>query len=32
MSPPDSSQWVLQIVWLFVLAVPIACAAPLVTA
>jgi hypothetical protein len=25
MNPPDSSQWILQIVWLLVLAVPIAC-------
>ncbi|MEA2605186.1 MAG: hypothetical protein QOF89_6178 [Acidobacteriota bacterium] len=31
MNPPDSSQWVLQIVWLFVLAVPIACVAWTVT-
>jgi hypothetical protein len=31
MQPPDSSQWVLQIVWLFVLAIPIACAAWTVT-
>jgi hypothetical protein len=31
MQPPDSSQWVLQLVWLFVLAVPIACAAWTVT-
>ncbi len=31
MSPPASSQWVLQIVWLFVLAVPIACVAWTVT-
>ena len=31
MNPPDSSQWMLQIVWLFVLAVPIACVAWTVT-
>jgi hypothetical protein len=31
MSPPDSSQWSLQLVWLFVLAVPIACMAWTVT-
>ncbi|HYX24034.1 MAG TPA: hypothetical protein VFC23_07760 [Thermoanaerobaculia bacterium] len=31
MNPPDSSHWVLQIVWLFVLAVPIACVAWTVT-
>ena len=31
MSPPAASQWVLQIVWLFVLAVPIACVAWTVT-
>lgn len=31
MSPPASSQWVLQIVWLIVLAVPIACVAWTVT-
>ena len=31
MSPPDSSQWILQIVWLLVLAVPIACVAWTVT-
>jgi hypothetical protein len=31
MNPPDSSQWTLQLVWLFVLAVPIACAAWTVT-
>lgn len=31
MNPPDSSQWMLQIVWLFLLAVPIACAAWTVT-
>ncbi len=31
MNSPDSSQWILQIVWLFVLAVPIACAAWTVT-
>jgi hypothetical protein len=31
MNPPDSSQWILQIVWLLVLAVPIACAAWTVT-
>jgi len=31
MNPPDSSQWLQQIVWLLVLAVPIACAAWTVT-
>ncbi|HSS77798.1 MAG TPA: hypothetical protein VLV54_13780 [Thermoanaerobaculia bacterium] len=31
MNPPDSSQWTLQILWLFVLAVPIACVAWTVT-
>ena len=31
MNPPDSSQWVLQIVWLLLLAVPIACVAWTVT-
>jgi hypothetical protein len=31
MNPPDSSQWTLQIVWLLVLAVPIACLAWTVT-
>ena len=31
MAPPDSSQWVLQIVWLLLLALPIACAAWTVT-
>jgi len=31
MNPPGSSQWILQIVWLFVLAVPIACVAWTVT-
>jgi len=31
MNPPDSSQWILQIVWLLVLAVPIACVAWTVT-
>src|SRR5258708_9679044 len=31
MNPPASSQWTLQLVWLFVLAVPIACAAWTVT-
>jgi hypothetical protein len=31
MNPPDSSQWLLQLVWLFVLAVPIACVAWTVT-
>jgi hypothetical protein len=31
MQPPDSSQWVLQLVWLMVLAIPIACAAWTVT-
>ncbi len=28
---PDSSQWILQLVWLFVLAIPIACVAWTVT-
>ena len=31
MSPPDSSQWLLQIIWLIVLAIPIACVAWTVT-
>ena len=31
MAAPDSSQWILQLVWLFVLAVPIACVAWTVT-
>ena len=31
MNPPDSHQWMLQLVWLFVLAVPIACVAWTVT-
>lgn len=31
MAPPDSSHWVLQIVWLLLLALPIACAAWTVT-
>jgi hypothetical protein len=31
MSPPDSTQWVLQIVWLVLLAIPIACVAWTVT-
>jgi len=31
MHPPDSSQWLLQLVWLLVLAVPIACVAWTVT-
>ena len=31
MKPPDSSDWVLQIVWLLVLAVPVACVAWTVT-
>jgi len=31
MAPPDSSQWILQIVWLLLLALPIACAAWTVT-
>jgi hypothetical protein len=31
MNPPDSSQWLLQIVWLLLLAVPIACVAWTVT-
>ncbi|HEV7506718.1 MAG TPA: hypothetical protein VGS07_17630 [Thermoanaerobaculia bacterium] len=31
MNPPASSQWILQIVWLLVLAVPIACVAWTVT-
>jgi hypothetical protein len=31
MHPPDSSQWLLQIVWLAILALPIACAAWTVT-
>jgi hypothetical protein len=31
MHPPDSSQWLLQIVWLLILAVPVACVAWTVT-
>lgn len=31
MAAPDSSQWILQLVWLFLLAVPIACVAWTVT-
>jgi hypothetical protein len=31
MAAPDSSQWILQLVWLFVLAIPIACVAWTVT-
>lgn len=31
MSPPDSSQWLLQMVWLIVLAIPVACVAWTVT-
>jgi hypothetical protein len=31
MAPPAASQWLLQIVWLFVLAIPIACVAWTVT-
>jgi hypothetical protein len=31
MNPPDSTQWIPQLVWLLVLAVPIACAAWTVT-
>ena len=31
MNPPDSSHWLLQIVWLLILAVPIACVAWTVT-
>jgi hypothetical protein len=31
MGPPDSSHWVLQLVWLFVLAIPVACVAWTVT-
>jgi hypothetical protein len=31
MNPPGSSQWLLQIVWLIVLAIPIACVAWTVT-
>jgi len=31
MNPPDSSQWMLQLVWLVTLAVPIACVAWTVT-
>ncbi len=31
MNPPPSSQWVLQLVWLFALALPIACVAWTVT-
>jgi hypothetical protein len=31
MNPPDSAQWLLQIVWLLILAIPIACVAWTVT-
>ena len=31
MAPPDSTQWILQLVWLFVLAIPVACVAWTVT-
>jgi hypothetical protein len=31
MTPPDSSQWILQLVWLVTLAIPIACVAWTVT-
>jgi len=31
MAAPDSTQWILQLVWLFVLAIPIACVAWTVT-
>src|SRR5215203_1950730 len=31
MAPPDSSQWILQLVWLVTLAIPIACVAWTVT-
>jgi hypothetical protein len=31
MNPPDSSKWVLQVVWLLTLAVPIACIASTMT-
>ena len=31
MNPPDSTQWLLQIVWLLLLAIPIACVAWTVT-
>ena len=31
MAAPDSTQWILQLVWLFVLAVPVACVAWTVT-
>ena len=31
MHPPDSSQWMLQLVWLVILAIPIACVAWTVT-
>lgn len=31
MNPPDSSQWMLQIVWLFLLPLPVACVAWTVT-
>ena len=31
MNPPDSSQWLLQIVWLLLLAIPVACVAWTVT-
>jgi hypothetical protein len=31
MAAPDSSQWILQLIWLFVLAIPVACVAWTVT-
>jgi hypothetical protein len=31
MAAPDSTQWILQLVWLFILAIPIACVAWTVT-
>ena len=31
MAPPDSTQWILQLVWLITLAIPIACVAWTVT-
>lgn len=31
MNPPPSSEWVLQLVWLFILALPVACVAWTVT-
>ena len=31
MAAPDSTQWILQLVWLFVLAIPVACVAWTVT-